>query len=234
MLRRFRTHERCEYRVSGLSNKPLVRSAPLVQTLGTGQSSRIKDSEGVFLGYPFFPGYFTGDNNSNIIVSNDLQTFVVEDRNIGKHITDFLEETNLFCMPFIHQQDLHAQLANQSSQLNNSEVLLLACIKILCQPIEGDTRAQFSPQYLAIKTAFVSAEVNGVLSVRLLQALVVLLLYEFSHGIYPSAYFTLGTCARYLAALGISRPSLPSEEPIDWVDAETRRRLWWAIYTMER
>lgn len=190
--------------------------------------------EGAFLGYPFFPDYFASDNNSNIIVSNNLRTFIIGDKNLGKHITDFLEETNLFCMPFIHRQDLHAQLAKEPSQLNNSEILLLSCIKILCQPIEGDARGHSNPQYLAIKTAFVSAEVNGVLSVRLLQALVVLLIYEFSHGIYPSTYFTLGTCTRYLAALGINRPSLPSEKPIDWIDTETRRRLWWAIYTMER
>jgi hypothetical protein len=217
-----------------VSNNFPARAAPLVQTLDRSHSSRTAGFDGVFLGYPFFPSYFAGDDNSNVIVSNDLRTFVINDRNLGKNITDFLEETNLFCMPFIPRQDLHAQLSKESSQLSSSEILLLACIKILCLPVEGDARAQSNPPYLAIKTAFVSAEVNGVLTVRLLQALVVLSIYEYCHGIYPSAYITLGTCTRYLAALGINRPSLPSEEPIDWIDTETRRRLWWAIYTMER
>lgn len=217
-----------------MSNKIPTRAAPSVQTLDTSHLSRTTGFDGVFLGYPFFPSYFAGDSNSNIIVSNDLRTFVIGDRDLGKHIADFLKETNLFCMPFIPRQDLQAQLSNEPSQLNSSEILLLACIKILCQPIEDDTRGHSSPHYLAIKTSFVGAEVNGVLTVRLLQALVVLLIYEFCHGIYPSAYITLGTCTRYLDALGINRPSLPSEEPIDWIDAETRRRLWWAIYTMER
>ncbi|KAH8689579.1 fungal-specific transcription factor domain-containing protein [Talaromyces proteolyticus] len=226
-----RTHDRCEYRVSSSSNKPPIR-LPLTQTPDSDQVSRPTGFEGKFLGYPFFPDKFIGDSTSNIPIPSDLQSFVIGDDNLRQHITDFLEETDLFCMPFIPRQDLEVKLLSQIRQLNGAAILLLACIKILGQQVQDDPRS--NPQYLVIKTGFVSAEVNGFLTVRLLQALLLLLFYEFSHGIYPSAFITLGTCTRYLAALGINGGSLSFEDTNNWIEAETRRRLWWAVYSMER
>lgn len=135
-------------------------------------------------------------------------------------------------MPFIPRKDLRGKYINRINQLNNEEILLAACIKNLCQPLSDDSAV--NQQYLMIKSAFVNAEVSGALNLKLLQALLLLLFYEYGHGIYPSAFLTLGTCARYLAVLGIDGASSHFEDDDDWKDSETRRRVWWAVYIVER
>lgn len=110
-------------------------------------------------------------------------------------------------------------------------MLLLACIRLVTEPLPEGDRA--NKQYLAVKMTFLNTEINGVLSVRLLQALLLLLLYEYGHGIYPCAYMTLGACTRYLAALRIETGPC-SVTPSGWIDIESRRRLWWSVYVMER
>ena len=49
-----------------------------------------------------------------------------------------------------------------------------------------------------------SLERNGALSLLVLQAMVLVGLYEYGHGIYPAAWMTTGACARYAEALGLS------------------------------
>ena len=123
-------------------------------------------------------------------------------------------------------------LADPTSQLSGEDIILLACIKNLAQPPIDDNPS--TKHYLTIKSAFIGAEVGGALTVPLLQSLVLLLLYEFGHGIYPCAYMTLGTCIRYLMALGIDEAGPDSTKPKSWMEIETRRRLWWAVYVIER
>ncbi|KAH8817225.1 hypothetical protein F5884DRAFT_830319 [Xylogone sp. PMI_703] len=64
---------------------------------------------------------------------------------------------------------------------------------------------------------------------------VLITLYEFGHAIYPSAYFTVGECARYGAALGIDRAAtLSADKSLSWVEVEERRRVWWAVLILDR
>ncbi|CAL5869007.1 uncharacterized protein PFLUO_LOCUS3235 [Penicillium psychrofluorescens] len=142
-------------------------------------------------------------------------------------ISDFIKIVDPW-MPYIPISELHTRLLNESKQLKGEDILLLACIKLNTEPCpEGQP---VNKQYLAVKSTFVSAEIYGTLSIRLLQASLLLLLYEHGHGIYPSAYTTLGVCARYLGALDIETGPYAG----DWMDGEQRRRLWWVVYVMER
>ncbi|KAJ5612048.1 hypothetical protein N7510_005242 [Penicillium lagena] len=145
-------------------------------------------------------------------------------------ISDFIKIIDPW-MPFIPLSELHTELLNESSQLKGEDVLLLACIKLNTEPLPG--RQPVNKQYLAVKATFLNAEIYGTLSIRLLQASLLLLLYEYGHGIYPSAYTTLGGCARYLGALDIE-PDLERNYASNWMDGEQRRRLWWFVYVMER
>jgi hypothetical protein len=134
-------------------------------------------------------------------------------------------------IPFIPLDELHTILLNESSQLSAEDVLLLACIKLNSDALPENQ--PLNKQYLAVKSSFLTMEIYGTLSIRLLQALLLLLLYEFGHGIFPSAYTTLGGCVRYLGALGIEA-KLGQKDTNDWIDLEQKRRLWWSVYVMER
>lgn len=60
--------------------------------------------------------------------------------------------------------------------------------------------------------------------------------YELGHGIYPSAYLSVGACARYGAALGYEECGYedPGEGRGEWVEAEERNRTCWAILILDR
>lgn len=185
----------------------------------------------MFLDYPSFQKSPPIPSATSIPIGPELREYVLGDGRLQDCITSFLGIIDTW-LSFIPREVLHTQASDPASQRSGEDILLLACIKNLTLPVVGDT--PLTKQYLAIKSAFLGAEVAGAITVRLLQALLLLQLYEFGHGIYPCAYTTLGTCIRYLVVLGVdgTRPSY--SEPGSWMEAETRRRLWWAVFVMER
>ncbi|KAH7030594.1 uncharacterized protein B0I36DRAFT_408668 [Microdochium trichocladiopsis] len=80
-------------------------------------------------------------------------------------------------------------------------------------------------------------EHDGVVSIRYLQGLVLLALYEYGHGIMPAAWITIGRCVRYADLLRLN----PGGNKVGilgasstWTEAEERRRTWWAVYIVEK
>ena len=72
----------------------------------------------------------------------------------------------------------------------------------------------------------------------MLQAAVLIAVYEVGHAIYPAAYLTIGACARYGTMLGIDKLGLDlmgdSLGPLSWIEVEERRRVWWAVVLLDR
>ncbi|KAK1973287.1 hypothetical protein LZ30DRAFT_744016 [Colletotrichum cereale] len=70
-----------------------------------------------------------------------------------------------------------------------------------------------------------------------LQSVVLLGLYEYSHGIYPEAYLTIGHAAR-LSLLKGSHDRKHAlqlfQPPQAWAYLEEERRTWWATSILER
>jgi len=80
-----------------------------------------------------------------------------------------------------------------------------------------------------------SLERNGALSLLVLQAMVLVGLYEYGHGIYPAAWMTTGACARYAEALGLSAGEYSLLGKITtWTEREERRRVWWSIFVLDK
>ena len=75
--------------------------------------------------------------------------------------------------------------------------------------------------YVAAKRFFLELEIAGVLSTQVLQAAVLIALFQLGHAVYPSAYLAIATCARYATALGMDwRTAEPVEGCGHWVDEE--------------
>ena len=67
---------------------------------------------------------------------------------------------------------------------------------------------------------------SSIISLPVLQAAVLLALYEFGHAIYPAAYLSVEACARYAHALGINCSGLLQiRRVLTLVEGEERRRL---------
>ncbi|KAI1066806.1 hypothetical protein LB506_012030 [Fusarium annulatum] len=92
-----------------------------------------------------------------------------------------------------------------------------------------------STLYDTAKSFLSSLESNGVVSLLCLQAMILVALYEYSHAIYPAAWMTIGSCARYADILGITPGDYsPLGQVTTWTEAEERRRVWWAIYILDK
>jgi Fungal specific transcription factor domain len=135
-------------------------------------------------------------------------------------------------MPFISRKLFYDQLLSPLMPLRAESSLLFACMQLaISLPHSSNPRTS---AYLTVKVELFRAEIAGVLTLRLLQAWVLVSLYEIGHAIYPSAYMSIGTCARYADALSItaSRESCP-DTPRNWVGTEERRRTWWAVRILD-
>lgn len=146
-------------------------------------------------------------------------------------------------IPFISKKrfyDLHLQPASHARP--DVALLLLALKLVTSLPPAAAGSASGSrsgsadprtPLYYATKHFYQKAE--NSLSILVLQAGVLIALYELGHGIYPAVYLSIGLCARYANALGInvSRTVL-SRRVLTLVEVEERRRVWWAIVILDR
>lgn len=110
--------------------------------------------------------------------------------------------------------------------------ILLTAIKLIVTNPGNNAR---SAAYYKMKTALLDAELKGLFTLRLLQALVIVALYELGHAIHPSAYITVGSCAKFGIALGVNRAIDPDDSA--WsnsIDSEEERRTWWTIILLDR
>jgi hypothetical protein len=89
--------------------------------------------------------------------------------------------------------------------------------------------------YHAVKHFYVEVEGSSIFSIPVLQAGVLLALYELGHAIYPAAYLSIGVCARYAHAIGINASgTLNTRKVLTLAEVEERRRVWWAIVILDR
>ena len=92
-----------------------------------------------------------------------------------------------------------------------------------------------SPAYLAAKRFYADVEAAGIYKLQVLQAGILLALYELGHAIYPQAYLSIGTCARFAIAFGFDeKGTRVNNAACDWIEHEERKRAWWAILILDR
>ncbi|KAF4951796.1 hypothetical protein F66182_18461, partial [Fusarium sp. NRRL 66182] len=138
-------------------------------------------------------------------------------------------------MPFISKKrfyDVHVRTLPPSQP---DVILLLLCLKLITSLPPARPRDARTPLYYAAKHFYLDLEGEDFFSILNLQAGILLGLYEIGHGIYPAAFLTIGACARYAHALGIHvSKTVKSRKVLTLVEAEERRRVWWAIVILDR
>lgn len=146
----------------------------------------------------------------------------------------FFDHIHLW-MPFISKKrfyDIHLRTLTPSQ---SDVVLLLLCLRLITTLPPARPRDARTPLYYAAKHFFLDIEGEGSFSILVLQACILLGLYEIGHGIYPAAFLTIGACARYAHALGFNvSKTVKSRKVLTLVEAEERRRVWWAIVILDR
>ncbi|KIW19987.1 hypothetical protein PV08_00562 [Exophiala spinifera] len=132
------------------------------------------------------------------------------------------------------KNELTGPLSRPRADVN---ILALSMKLVLWAPGEDPhSRNPRHHEYLTLKSVFLRAETAGMFSLQLLQALILLTIYEYSHAIYPAAYVSVGTCVRYGLALGIDKQRQVEIDAknLDLEEQEEKRRVWWAIIILDR
>jgi len=143
-------------------------------------------------------------------------------------------------LPIISKQVFYKRLLNPLAG-RRTELSLLTLSMKLCCTIPADEEGESAVKtslYDAVKRFHYDVERAGFLSVHVLQAGLLIALYELGQAIYPAAYLTVGACARYGLAMGVNSFAVASSTDgyglLSWNDIEERRRVWWAVQMFDR
>jgi hypothetical protein len=138
---------------------------------------------------------------------------------------------------FISQKTLYHDLELSTHEPDLDVALLVLCMKLInIRPRERPADPR-TPLYIMTKKFSAMVESEGIGSMRLIQSGILVALYEMGHAIYPAAYLTVGHCARLCQAIGLhDTGGVPQmvEEPETWEATEERRRIWWAVFVLDR
>ncbi|KAF2137186.1 uncharacterized protein K452DRAFT_321892 [Aplosporella prunicola CBS 121167] len=234
-------------RVADLENKltalqPGPNSSETSSATGLINSHLFSSTEPSSQLQPAFPTSFFLDSQ---IFRDNRETIITPNVELPRAFTDHPgEAANVNDVVRKHFSDLHTyfpiiskvriyqRITNPTQSLLSDTKLLLACMQLFQQP---DSTTPCSGLYLSCKSLYTNTERKNVYSVHLLQALLLIALYEIFHAIYPAAYITVGHCARLGISMGLhdqqSLQMLP--RPTTSAELEERRRAWWAVVILE-
>lgn len=146
----------------------------------------------------------------------------------------FFEHIHLW-MPFVSKKRFYEIYLQSSFQSQPDIVLLLLCFKLITTLPPTSPRNPRTILYHTAKHFYLEVEGSSIFSIPILQAGVLIALYELGHAIYPTAFLSIGACARYAHALGINFSKISNiRRVLTMVEVEERRRVWWAIVILDR
>ena len=126
-------------------------------------------------------------------------------------------------------------LLNPVLQPRADVALLLLSIQLVATPPSQDRSASNTAIYQTTKKFYSEVEAAGAWSIQVLQSGILISLYELGHAIYPSAYLSIGACARYGVAFEANgRRTSHSNTPGHQIEMEERNRAWWAVVILDR
>jgi hypothetical protein len=140
-------------------------------------------------------------------------------------------------LPIIDQEQLQRQLANKDETSQAHFPLVLLSIYLLVtrllphNPEKGDDQL-----YIQLKSIHSLLQSTGNVSTDLIQAGLMIAVYEHSQAMHRDAWLTVGTCARMGHLLGLHM-LIKLTSPLKGLqraDFEEKRRLWWIIVVLER
>jgi hypothetical protein len=152
-------------------------------------------------------------------------------------ISDIQATANLYFetvhtwMPILSKKLFFSNLLYRLSH-RRAETFLLILSMRLCSAQVTTPRTRL---YRTVKQLYAEIEASGALSFQVLQAAILIALYEMGHSVYPAAFLSVGLCARYATTLGINtNPVSIHAKKLPWLEEEEHRRVWWSLAILDR
>ncbi|KAH7024216.1 fungal-specific transcription factor domain protein [Ilyonectria destructans] len=138
-------------------------------------------------------------------------------------------------MPIISKTRLDRLIDQTYYTIKADVALLLLCMKLV-QAVPPVQQPGPSDLYVTAKQYINDLQIRGLFTLRIVQAGLLLSVYELGHAIMPAAFTTIGQCARIGIALGLHNKLAPqlTGKPRSWADWEERQRVWWMIVILDR
>ncbi|KAF2715246.1 hypothetical protein K504DRAFT_497121 [Pleomassaria siparia CBS 279.74] len=139
--------------------------------------------------------------------------------------------------PFISRKRLERGIQASTPTEIPGLSLVFLCMRLITDVPHPNTPANTSVLYSAARSYLDTVEEVSPVSLHVLQAFVLISLYETSHAISPAAYLTIGRAARLGVLMGIhdrKNCTLLFKGPKTWTYEEEERRTWWAVLILER
>jgi hypothetical protein len=105
-------------------------------------------------------------------------------------------------LPSVSKHHLSRELTDDFQLSFGDQYVLLLAMKILSRPLQHQD-GPINEIYLHLKQCLLHIEAQNFLSLKLLQAELLVTLYEIGHAIYPAAYISVARCARIGHALSL-------------------------------
>lgn len=138
-------------------------------------------------------------------------------------------------MPIISKKRCYDHHIQPAFHLHADITLLFLTMRLITTTLPNELADARTPEYYAAKHFFLEIEASGTMSIHVLQAGLLLALYELGHAIYPSAYISIGVCTRYAHALGINQGArIQASKVLSMVELEENKRVWWGIVILDR
>lgn len=144
-------------------------------------------------------------------------------------------------LPVISKKRLYSELTSSNPDTRAGNALFLLSMKLCTgRPLQSaDNSSSYADNelYSAARQCIFCAESGGYVSLRLVQSLVLLAVYEMGHAIYPAAYLTVGRAARLAMVIGLHNTKLATQLfvlPDMWSLREEQGRTWWAIFVLDK
>lgn len=139
-------------------------------------------------------------------------------------------------LPILSKSQVTEDVKNVWTEPKADIALLARCVYLITQiPDDAVTESMRTSLYAKTKTIYTLAESAGVLSIALIQSGLLITLYELGHGLGPSGYISIASCARSAVTLGIDCPETAGlPQGSNWRLLEERRRVWWGIVILDR
>lgn len=170
----------------------------------------------------------------NITIPTYILDLIGDLSNWRSIATEFFETIHAW-FPIVSKPRLYGHLLNPLVPRRTDVALLILCMRLATLfPTEG-LPIDLTPEYLAAKRFHSELEGAGAFSTQILQAGVLISLYEYGHAIYPAAYLSIGACARYGISSGMDGDGVSQlKPPLNCHEEEERKRIWWAVLILDR
>jgi hypothetical protein len=184
----------------------------------------------------FFDGSKLVQSNITIAVTENLSRVVGDLAGLQKVASKYFSSIHLW-FPIVSDSSYYERMSNVFSKPSAEVSLLsLSFALITTIPPEDESWNSLSSLYMLVKSSIAVVEAANIHGLEVVQARLLVSLFEAGHDIEPAAYISIAATARAAAALGLNQIQRDVIEvvPENLRNDEEGARVWWGIVMLDR